>query len=750
MVELRLLDGTRLDLKGDEVIALTYAVNDIGSIETRQGVSSNEFELPITDFNLNALGYPTNFNVNQNVNPFTKIGAEIFEDELKIAKGYIQITNPSLSGNSIPVVFFGENAEWFSLLKDKSIRELDLSDFKHAFNVTNVEGSFTNTEGYKYILADKNGNNFNQSNIVALQSWTLAVYQHTIIKKIFEEIGYKIQGTLLDEPLYKNTLIPDTNKKFRATNSERSQDLRLFLNSTSQTITDVETNVDFIVNLPNTFTSPNYNETTDVYTAADTFYANLRVSLLILNQGGTADVTVNLNINGSVYLSQNVVFSTPDESVVIESNDLQIGNRGYVLLNEGDTVDVTVIKTPATSAAIQENGNFTVDFAEVALEGSIINPSAVLPDIEQSEFVKDAVFDFNALVTANLSTKTISFNLKRYDVNNFVDWSNIIDLSEEVEVNYTDIISNYNRRNIVKRGEGDGAFVKDYNESNIIDFGNYEFFIDNDFVNPKGEIYSSPFASTYQVNSFNLNLYLPYFPVEIISDTFEIDAFSAATANRFAVTSTDIDTGDFEEIPDNAIYLLITDATQTEYNGIWTVTSLSETTVVCSGLTFTNNGTAIGRLIARDEEAEPRKLIDAGNFDVDTISSYTDIEVNSINSATASFTSIPYTYFWNPITGNATDDTFQSLSYGEISIPSKCSNLFEDYYTSTIDRIRRGKTLRAPFRLNQVDIFNLDFIKLVYLNFYINGQTIQGYFIVNKIEEYTGSEDSTVVELIKY
>lgn len=767
MIELRLLDGTSLDLRGDETIALTIAVNDIASIETRQGVTSNEFNLPSTDFNLKALGYPTNFNVNQNINPFTKINAEIYEDELRIAKGYIQITNPSISNSVLPVVFFGENSEWFNLVSGKSIRELNLSKFNHVFQASNIVDSFTNTEGYKYTLIDRNGLNFLTSNTLSSQCFTINTFQSSIVKAIIEDAGFKIGGSLLNDPLYKKILVADTNNKFYALNIDSGIVRDAYLSvkaNTNYLAVDGEQTLDITSAFGNggtalNKTGSNYNIDTDTYTADSALLANIRCNFTValFDTTTSTGVTIRLKQNGST-------FSTISGTVTA-ANNLSVNFDQRRTFDNGDTFTITIepetqnITTSLSGFSIDQNK--VINFVEfnvenIAIEGSVINLNATLPDVDQAEFLKDVVFDQNVLVTANLNTRTINFDLKNYNVGNFIDWSNIIDLSQPVEINYTELINNYAKINDVRRLEDDGAFVKRYNSENRIKFGDGVFTLDNDFIERRSTLFESKFAGTRTINSLNRNQPLPYIYGEDISDAININEF---TSNEIRV-GLDNNIEDFiVDTPDNSIWALVTDSDNSNYNRAYSIEEISLNVInerydIIVNSTFATNATGVLRLIKRNEEAEPRKLIDGGNFDfADINQTFTSYDITSTllsGGGSATITNIPYVYFWNPSLGLPTDQLIDSLSYGSININSRCSNLLDDYYTQTIDLLQRGKVLKASFRLNQIDIFNLDFNKLIYVNFYINGQIIQGYFILNKIEEYTGQEDSTVVELIKY
>ena len=768
MIELRLETGERLDLIGDEIIALTYAINDIGSIETRQGVTSNQFDLPITDFNLKVLGYPTLFNVNQNVNPFKKINASIFEDELRIAKGYIQIGEPNISTSIIPVTFFGENADWFNLIKGKSIRELDLSEFSHILQPSNIQASFANTEGYKYSLIDRNGLNFVIGNNIPCQAFTISTYQSTIVKAIIESIDFKIDGSLLNDALYKSTLIPDTNNKFYALDPNVARNTSLGTVETTYA-SSTETTILFTPTPNFNVVGDNYDEATGIYSFDTGYYAATAISLLVKNTGaGNTDITVKAYINDiEVDSVERLAIATGNQTYInINLGDTALSIGAFRLFEAGDTLyftvesssqEVTILESQITDVGggfgILATGTFTVFTFNVAIEGRGIDITASLPDIDQADFLKELVFDHNALVTVNLSSKTISLNLKNYNYNNVIDWSNKLDLSQDVSINYDNLVSRYANINDVKRAETDGVFIKEYNSKSSVNFGDGRFDIQNDFIDKRKSIFESKFGATYTITSLNESMAMPYIIGEKVSEVCDVLLFGTT----FIRVSVDYDLEDFTDIVGNSVWAFVTDSTN--FDSAYAVLFVTRDVVNRYYTIFTNGNfpateTGTVRLVVRDEEAVPRKLIDAGNFDIENINtSNTSLNIVSTLASTEdilNITQIPYFYFWNPIKNNPTDNTNLSLSYGVIDIPSLNVPLFDEYYPETIKILQDGKMLKASFRLNQIDIFNLDFNKLIYLNFTLNGQTINGYFILNKISEYSGQDDSTVVELIKY
>jgi hypothetical protein len=76
------------------------------------------------------------------------------------------------------------------------------------------------------------------------------------------------------------------------------------------------------------------------------------------------------------------------------------------------------------------------------------------------------------------------------------------------------------------------------------------------------------------------------------------------------------------------------------------------------------------------------------------------------------------------------------------------NNLYNRFYSQYINQVtdKNSKIIRTKFHLTPYDIYSFDFRYPVFC--IINGE--QGYYIVNKIEEYNPlTQDSTMVELLK-
>lgn len=104
--------------------------------------------------------------------------------------------------------------------------------------------------------------------------------------------------------------------------------------------------------------------------------------------------------------------------------------------------------------------------------------------------------------------------------------------------------------------------------------------------------------------------------------------------------------------------------------------------------------------------------------------------------------------------GATTTSGINNWLAGRFISPDETSNigfndsLITDYYEALEGVIQSYKKITAFFKLNELDIRGLDFFKPIFLNATDGTTTINGYFFINRVNNFT-SNSSTEVELIK-
>lgn len=468
-----------LDATENIRIAQNYSVNELGKIETRQGGFSNNFSIPLTGRNKKILGIPDDIN-SASRKPYQKVEASLIDLGVPVASGYLRYQ--IVSNNQLQASFFSDNSEWFSLLKGKSLNDLDLWEYDHNWDINTMKTAIDadKTSGYTYPLIDYN-DAFSGSTTLEVDFTTSderlypAMFVSTLVERIFYEVGWKVDGEMIDHPKYKRLIIPFSAKTFR--HQQRWIDDNAVLTIYGQIDSgDPAESIDF--GEPGIYDfSGSFSELvgTDQYTV--TIYKNAGSVFTRTYTAGTAEIFFSI------------------EGITLES---------------GDTF--TIELTSTGSAEI--SGDITATPRATIVYGASLQISEIMPDVQQIDVIKYLVMIFGAIPQANSYNKTVTFNLFRSIKNNIpnaLDWSNKIDMGKNISHDYTQLLNNYKASSILNYSEdsNDDELVAYLEETNQ-NFGQGKFVIDNEHLNGEAEIYTAPFTPLINVNTFNNKMYIPH------------------------------------------------------------------------------------------------------------------------------------------------------------------------------------------------------------------------------------------------
>jgi len=490
MVEL-LVENKSLDLYEGEVMSITMAVNDMASIESREGNYSNKFSVPSTSKNNAIFGYPNELNFVTGFKPTKSRNASILIDGLEVQRGFIQVEQFKQKDKEFSVSFFSGNTDWMDEIGDKSLQDITLNKYNHTWDSATVAASFANTEGYIYPFIHYGRYNSVASNNTDLINWLPAMYSHTLLKQMFADIGWKVKGNLFQDPVFLKHLLPFSLKELNY-----NEDQLDAIGFKSKLSADV---VGYTVNTPIVFDSilsgntlGSYNNATGVYTASASnvinVYSNVDYS------GLSAGIDVRLN------------------GVVISSGYGTAVSHTFNVI-AGDTVTIT---KPLILGVLKEyKSRFIVTGVGDLVEGMDMQISATMPDLSQEDFLKTIFNQFGAVFTSDNISKTVYINkfekIKDNTVN-AIDWTDKLDLSREVEVDYTDLVSDYAKVNTLGYKENTDSEVVDFSSTIPAFVGNGSFNIDNDFLSKSDELFESKFVASGNLPCFNGRTSLMYVP----------------------------------------------------------------------------------------------------------------------------------------------------------------------------------------------------------------------------------------------
>jgi hypothetical protein len=697
-------------------VKITYAINDVANPELREGAFTDSFELPKTADITHALGYPDNFNVfDDDYSPYRKIYCEIVDEGKPIVRGYAEIM-ASEKGYKLNV--YGDNVDWFDFIKDRDLRDLDLSIWDHTYDVATMLASMTNTEGYVYPLIDYGtmgepiesgdilpaveyiisgtgtvtyngivysiGNTFTgefgedkynftgspkvyKNNVVVADLFP-AAFVHTLVKQIFKEAGYKLLGNFPLYPLYKKLILPFNNKDFDVSNNKSVK--AIITGTKTYTLPDgtSPSTLHYVdMTLDDTMTPPAYGSdvtnydtvlgryTADVHTFIEVIFCPI-YSATAIYAGRTGPYVGNA--------VSRVRFAIDVNSTITSSGNVLASGHcmgsGVIELFPGDYVAVIAVQP---YAAIYPNDvtlnllpGSSVEFKDVSasIVGGRVRMVDTLPSLKQGELIAILFNQFQLVTYTNAYTKTA-----------YIEFSSKIVHNITVADDWSDLLD-------------------------LTDPPEIEFSVDG--YGRKNYFRYSESEEETEVKEYNLENSIPFGDGLNIFNNENLEAAK-----------------DVVELPIAATILR-----------------------KC----FIGGGAYV-YLPVITRGSDPRMLIYNGVTNLDQIGS-----LASLNYIDGPVTAIPWAYFDKPLLGTDLDGNRDSLSFGQ---PSGYSNLplLTRFFPPVKSMVERPKVLFGMFRLKATHIATLDHMVPKYIDRY------KSYFYLNSVNEYSGEHELTECELVK-
>ncbi len=488
--------GEFLEIPQEVGIAFDIAGNDFSELNTRQGVNSNDFNIPATTKNKRLLSGSG------------RIDSKLYLKNRVISSGFLQIVERNYEAKVIKAAYFGGNSDWLSFIDNKELRELDFLQFDHNYNLTNILAGLTSTVNYCYPLINYGNLTQAANNEVDINNQDLrpALFAPAILRQIFKDAGIKVSGNLFNTLEFNKALLPWTG----ADDSQPSQTLtRLTATKADQALVNIAGYINGIL-LQSTVTEGNisYFNTSGGRFLNRSAYGSIKVdySYDITVVGLTSSLDIRRTVQDStsgVLISSNVIVSTV-------ANGNFTGSESGVEIPEGAEIVFEYqngnLGTETTSEIV-----FTCDNTKMVIANT-------LPEISQKDFVRWVVASFGCLLDYNDKTKTLNFNLSNQlysGLNNALDWTPKIDLSKDRKENFVDFIKDYAQTNIFKYGSAD-------NQPD----GRGSFLVSDDTLPGSQDYYSAPFNgtafATAFLGSYSTAVSLPF--LDIIDEDGDISA----------------------------------------------------------------------------------------------------------------------------------------------------------------------------------------------------------------------------------
>ncbi len=444
------INDERLDLFDNVGMGLTFQVGSIFNPNNRAGNLSNKFKVPKTKNNTEILGNLSNINATTEI-PYQRNSARVRQDGVELFPNGFAIIEQTTKDYNLTV--YSGNVSFFDLIKNRNINELDFGE--HHYSITPMINTFDGSEDFIYPIVDYGLNTelLDNSDTQTIDALFPALFAKSIVEKIAEQTGYKVEGSFIDSDVYSRLLFTINQWGY------------------SQEVVDYATNFVFTpvpidADLPNTpateyfldfqnVQSNFWNSVTKEYTPDNTYEGQFAFSFLgsvqstDANNNYSTEITLRIYEDGVVVLDDKrfyqafTAFPTAIDFGLFSSNEFNVfkGKKYKASITFGS-------QTPGTTTRFKVDDGFlnyipTKDIRYTA----DIKPSTFY-DFSQSDFLKELINMHSLTVQTNDLTKELALNYLDDILDNIgqsLDWSDKIDLSKTPSVKYN--LPNYAKEN---------------------------------------------------------------------------------------------------------------------------------------------------------------------------------------------------------------------------------------------------------------------------------------------------------------
>jgi hypothetical protein len=687
------VENQPVDISNEIDALMTFCIDDIKDFSSRNTSFSKTIIIPGTSKNNKVFGNIFELssgtltnddspNVNYNYNIAKSARCIMFQGNLQVFKGIIRILQIVIDHNHIEYecAVFGELGSFVSALGASRLEDLDFSDYDHIYSGANISASWPNANGGSGYYYPMIASGYGQW---YYKNFRPALFVKEYIEKIFDAAGYAYDFALLDTDRLKRMIVP-YNRKTLSRNSRVALDVRAnkqTLNSGAVVggITTYEKAIAYANKVAlGSFTASGLNT---LFTWSGG--ANL-IGSLTFRAAGTFTKAL---VEGYFFSLELRVNGTPILTQTFGENQAS-GSFNVVLsapnitLTSGDQISVNIVGEAELGnqwqVILSKPPVFGSPYNQIYIESTV--PQDVPINLNEDIKINECL-PKNILQKDFITSVMKMFNLYLYedrDRDNFLIVKPFID--------YYGINPNEALDWTYKLDRSKPMVIKPMSEINAR-YYNFKYKADGDYFN---ETYNKRYNLSY--GSY------------IFDTLFEFSNESKSFEVIFAGTPI------YSTVGDDKVYPGIYKYNANVYEPIDSNIRILQAKYISDVDEWTLSGDTSNPL-SLDFTSYPY----AGHFD-DPITPADDLNFG-----------VPYELFYSNITG------------GDPSV-NQFSVYWLPYMYEVIDKDSR--LLTATFRLNEQDIRQLDFSKLIYIDGIL--------YRLNKIVDYNASQrDVCKVELLK-
>jgi hypothetical protein len=585
-------------LEFNDLIEVEKQIKLFEDISTTDGDFSYSFDLAKTLNNSRILGNPFPDNILKPV--YQKIPAQLLTEQgAETFDGYIRIEKIT---NVYQCSFFAGNNNWFGLLADP-LRSLSWKEYDIVQSQATIQASFLKTSGVVFPLMDNGILAFRGAESVKVEDFVAGIYVKDVFNKVFGSHGIKIQGELLNDATFLNSITVNNNKNAQSI-ADRSSFVRT-TNAPTAHSSSTYVKIDWTDDTSHPYfdgSADNFSLVLDRYTADIPMIAKFEWvinNLIVPSVFGEYRMAFYLN---GVLDYQQIFTDVPAQPLTI--------TKVYTL-DAGDYVeafvwdDSSIFSDPLTDSTIRVTPIYVYKVFGVN----------VVPDWSQQEYVSNVIRLFNVLSSYDSKNKTLTLNL----LEKITD-KPAVDLSPHIsstEIDYSEFISDYGKKSMLSFGElqpGEDFINLNYDYTA---YSKGEIDINNDFLDDSVDILESGFTNpiTYLHPVFDMSLEKTDLITTETQESVDVTGVTnSAGLARFAVS---------EDVFVVSDLVRVSDSTNVGYNGDFKVYAVGSGYIELIGLNYSTTATAkIDRIrIAYTDSDNVFFLRNVSNYEIPKFSS---------------------------------------------------------------------------------------------------------------------------------
>ena len=453
------VDDTYIDLYDNQPVNLKYQYSDISEVQTAVGSFSQSFRIPATENNRGVFGQFQNTNEVNGFNPKERVDAFLFYDTVPIMTGFVQLKKATIRNGKhteFEIVFFGETVDLAKKLGNQKLKDLDLSDYDHTLNYTNVTGSWTNSlfsGGVRYGLIDS-GNNWGQNggqnaitsdNPLRSQDFNPFLRVPIIVQEILEQNGFTVEGSFSDTT-FNNYYTPfgntfpsdnvlgvgiDTDNQFISNGGIEDYTFTNW-SDTLSSFYDPQGEFDPVTGLLTPSVTGNY--TLNLYSTVVSDPANSGGATVVLKLYRNSDNTpVYVSPSQDIAVGGGYTFNETPTLLLDSSESYYLGLTFFAI--NGDVFDMDF-----ANSIFPNGGGTGITFLDAPFPVTTVNLSDVAPDITQIDYLTSLGKMFNLVfIPSRLDPSIIEIETySTYHTGGTVkDWTEKLDLSKDIVIEPT-------------------------------------------------------------------------------------------------------------------------------------------------------------------------------------------------------------------------------------------------------------------------------------------------------------------------